>query len=71
MSNSIDPISAKKALEALMHVEGLPAENPERDVLDREELRQAEYEAMGLQTPPAPTQAGIIDRLNRILRRRP
>jgi hypothetical protein len=42
-------ISAAKALEAL--TEQRPTENPVRETLDREELRQVEYEEMGLPIP--------------------
>lgn len=71
MSNSIDPISAKKALESMMKTDHLPRENPERDALDREEERRAEYEVMGLRAPDAPSVApGLLDRLARLLGRR-
>ncbi len=70
--DSIDPISAKKALESMTHIQGVPHEDPEREALDREESREADYETMGLRTPPAPTaKDGLLDRLARILGRRP
>ncbi|HYL41561.1 MAG TPA: hypothetical protein VET90_09650 [Candidatus Binatus sp.] len=69
MSNSIDPISAKKTLESLLHIGQDPRDNPGRQALDREEERVAEYEVMGLQAPPPPAAPpGILDRLARLLR---
>jgi hypothetical protein len=68
---SIDPISAKKALEALMRTEQSPREDPERDALDREDLQKAEYAEMGLRAPSArPASAGLRNRLTRFLGRR-
>ena len=54
MSQSIDPISAKKALEVLTGIDSLPPEGTaERHLaLDAEELREVEYEEMGLPIPP-------------------
>ena len=70
MSNSIDPISATKALESLMRIDQLPREHPEQEALDREEEREADYEVMGLQAPPVPpVRTGLLDRLARLLRR--
>jgi len=70
MSSSIDPISAKKALESMLKIDQLPREHPEQEALDREEERQAEYEVMGLQAPPAPpVQPRLMDRLARLLGR--
>lgn len=71
MSQSIDPISATKALESMTGIDHLPPEHPERDALDREELREAEYGEMGLRAPAAPrVPTGLRNRLARFLGRR-
>lgn len=71
MSNSIDPISAKKALESMLGIDHLPPQDPEREALDREELREAEYEEMGLRAPSAPpVPTGLRTRFARFLGRR-
>lgn len=68
---SIDPISAKKALEAMTGIDHAPREDPAREALDRDELREAEYEEMGLRAPSSPPVAkSLRDRLLRFLGRR-
>ncbi len=67
---SIDPISAKKALESMLKIDELPREDREQESLDREEEREAEYAVMGLKAPPAPpVSTSLLNRLARLLGR--
>jgi hypothetical protein len=69
--SSIDPISAKKALESMLGIDHVASEDPERDALDCEELREAEYEEMGLRAPAAPAvPTRLRTRIARFLGRR-
>jgi hypothetical protein len=69
---SIDPISTKKALESAIGIDKLDPANPERDALDREELRQVEYEEKGLRAPVRqPVSTGVRSVIRGFLGGRP
>jgi hypothetical protein len=64
---SFPAVGAKKALESLTGIDHLESEEAEasRHALDDEELRQTEYESMGMHAPehgPAPSM-GLWGRL--------
>jgi hypothetical protein len=67
---SIDPISSKKALESMTGIDRLEHEDPQRDALDREELRAVEYRDVGLRAPARQPRTGLLARLERLLGRR-
>jgi hypothetical protein len=55
----------------MLGIDHLPPQDPEREALDREELREAEYEEMGLRAPSAPpVPTGLRTRFARFLGRR-
>lgn len=64
---SFPAVGGKKALESLTGIDHLESEASEanREALDEEELREVEYESMGLHAPAHEPPSGLLARIRR------